>query len=99
MLIFHAQNAPRSRWTGSAARSEKRYPSPEESTVASVVDLSLVPPFFGLSARTVLAVSYRQAVASLPREADPADDVVILATWTARITRDYDARGADLVPS
>ena len=44
-----------------------------------------------------LDMSYRQAAASLPREADPADYVVILAVRTGRVTRDYDASGAYLV--
>ena len=42
-------------------------------------------------------MSYRQAVASLPREAAPADYVVILAVRTGRVTCDYDASGAYLV--
>ena len=33
----------------------------------------------------------------MPREADPADYVVILAVRTGRVTRDYDASGAYLV--
>ncbi len=44
-----------------------------------------------------LDMSYRQAAASLPREADPADYVVILAVRTGRVTRDYDASVAYLV--
>jgi hypothetical protein len=47
-----------------------------------------------------LDMSYRHAAASLPREADPADYVVIAgdaAVRTGRVTRDYDASGAYLV--
>ena len=42
-------------------------------------------------------MSYRQAAASLPREADPVDYVVILVVRTGRVIRDYDASGAYLV--
>ena len=41
---------------------------------------------------------YSAAATSLPRQADPADYVVILADWTGRVTRDYGASGAYLVP-
>lgn len=97
VLVFHAQNAA---FAVDRLNREvrERYPSPGELTVASVVDLSLVPPFFRPSARMALEMSYRQVAASLPREADPADYVVILADWTGRVTRDYGASGAYLVP-
>jgi hypothetical protein len=96
-LVFHAQNAS---FAVDRLNREvrQRYPSPGELTVASVVDLSLVPPFFRRSARMSLEMPYRQAAASLPREADPADYVVILADWTGRVTRAYGASGAYLVP-
>jgi hypothetical protein len=96
MLVFHAQNAA---FAVDRLNREvrERYPSPGELTVASVVDLSLVPPFFRPSARMALEISYRQAV-SLPSEADPADYVVILADLTGRVTHDYGASGAYLVP-
>ena len=75
VLVFHAQNAA---FAVDRLNREvrERYPSPGELTVASVVDLSLVPPFFRPSVRMALGMSYRQAVASLPREAAPTDYVV-----------------------
>jgi len=97
VLVFHAQNAA---FAVDRLNREvrERYPSPGELPVASVVDLSLVPPFFRRSARTALEMSYRRAASSLPREADPADYVVILADWTGRVTRDYGASGVYPVP-
>ena len=75
VLVFHAQNAA---FAVDRLNREvrERHPSPGELTVASVVDLSLVPPFFRPSARMALDMSYRQAAASLQRDADPADYVV-----------------------
>lgn len=97
VLVFHAHNAA---FAVDRLNREvrERYPSPEELTVASVVDLSLVPPFFRPLAQMVLETSYRRAARSLPPDADPADYVAILADWTGRVTRDYGATGAYLVP-
>ncbi len=65
MLVIHAHNAA---FAVDRLNREirERYPSPGEPTVASVVDLSLAPPFFRPSARMALEMSYRQAAASVP---------------------------------
>lgn len=97
MLVFHAQNAAFA-VDRLNREARERYPSPGELPVASLVDLSLVPPFFRRLDRMTLEMSYRQAATSLPRQADPADYVVILADWTGRVTRHYGASGAYLVP-
>jgi len=97
VLIFHARNAA---FAVDRLNREvrERHPSSGELTVASVVDLSVVPPLFRPPARMALEMSYRRAAASLPREAESADYVVILADWTGRVTREYGASGAYLVP-
>ena len=97
VLVFHAQNAA---FAVDRLNREvrQRYPEPGQLTVASVVDLSLVPPFFKPSAEMAMMASYRQAARSLPPWADPADYVTILPDWTGRVTRDYGASGAYLVP-
>ena len=97
MLVFRAHNAA---FAVVCLNREvlQRYPSPDELIIASVVDPSLVPPFFQPSARMALEMAYRQAAASLPREAGPADYVVLVAHWTGRVTRDYGASGAYRVP-
>jgi hypothetical protein len=97
VIVFHAQNSAVA--VNRLNREvRERFPSPEELTVASVVDLSLVPPFFRPSAEMAMNASYRQAARSLPPGTNPADYVAILPDWTGRVTRAYDATGAYLVP-
>lgn len=81
ILIFHAPNAA---FAVDRLNREvrERYPSPKELTVASVMDPSLVPPFFRPSARMALDASYRRAAAWPPPDADPAGYVVY--PWPTR---------------
>lgn len=92
ILVFHGQEtAPAARRVNLAVRA--RHPSPEEVVVASVLDLSLVPPVFVVSVGYMLENAYRDAVREyspgLPPGADPADYVLILADWTGRVGRRY----------
>lgn len=94
VLVFHGQEtAPAARAVNRAVRS--RHPSPEEVVVASVVDLSLVPPVFVVSVGYLLESAYREAARELPPGADPADYVLILADWSGRVGRRYGARRTD----
>ncbi len=62
VVVFYTQNAA---FAVDRLNREGRgrYPSLEELMVASVVDLSLVPPLFRPSVRMALEASYRQAAA------------------------------------
>jgi hypothetical protein len=97
VLVFHGQSA-----TFTVERLNRlvreRYPSAGEVVVASVADLSLVPPPFYLTARMALDYSYREGSQRVPEGSDPADYVVILGDWTGRVTRLYGASAAYLSP-
>lgn len=91
VLIFHLQGtAPTARAINRAVR--KHYPSPEEVLVASVIDLSIIPPFYWMTVSLVLGQAYQQASGELPLHTDPADYVVILPDWGGRVCRAYGAR-------
>lgn len=91
VLIFHLQGtAPTARQINCAVR--ERYPDPDEVLVASVIDLSIVPPLYWVTMSLVLGQAYEQAATELPSDADPADYVVILPDWSGRVSRDYDVR-------
>ena len=91
MLIFHLQGtAPTARDINRAVR--ERYPAPDDVLVASVVDLSIVPPVYWLSVSLVLNTAYATAAAELPPGTDPADFVVILPDWNGRVSREYGVR-------
>jgi len=91
VLIFHLQGtAPTARDINRAVR--ERYPSPEDVLVASVVDLSLVPPVYWLSVSLVLNTAYDTAAAELPPGTNAADYVVILPDWADLVSRKYGAR-------
>jgi hypothetical protein len=71
----------------------EKFPSPEDPLVASVIDLSFVPPFYWVAANIELDRAYREAARELPPEADPKQYVVILPDWTGSATRKF--RGAN----
>lgn len=91
VLIFHLQGtAPTARELNRAIR--ERFPDPEEVLVASVIDLSIVPPFYWLTVGVVLGDAYEQAARGLPPDVDPVDYLVILPDWGGRVSRDYGVR-------
>lgn len=91
VLIFHLQGtAPAAHEINRAVR--EIYPSPDEVLVASVIDLSIVPPVYWLSVSLVLNTAYDKAAAELPAGADPAEYVVILPDWAGLTSRKYGFR-------
>lgn len=94
VLIFHLQGtAPTAQEINHAVRA--RYPSPDEVVVASVIDLSFLPPVYWLTVGLVLSTAYEKAASELPGEVDPADYVVILPDWGGLVSREYGVRRTD----
>ncbi len=91
VLVFHLQGTARAaREINRAVRAH--YPSTEEVLIASVIDLSIVPPVYWLTVNFVLGNAYDQASRELPPDADPADYLIILPDWGGRVSRGYGAR-------
>ena len=91
VLIFHLQGtAPTAREINRAVRA--RFPNPGEVFVASVIDLSIVPPVYWMTVGLVLGTAYDQSARELPPGVDPADYLVILPDWGGRVSREYGAR-------
>lgn len=91
VLIFHLQGtAPTAQEINHAVRA--RYPSPDEVVVASVIDLSFLPPVYWLTVGLVLSTAYEKAASELPGEVDHADYVVILPDWGGLVSREYGVR-------
>jgi hypothetical protein len=89
VLIFHLQGtAPTAREINRAVRAY--HPDPEDVLVASVIDLSIVPPFYWMSVGLILGQAYDRAAGELPPDADPADYVVIFPDWGGLVSRQYD---------
>ncbi len=91
VLIFHSQN------TAHVAEQVNRavrelYPSHEDMVVASVVDLSLVPPIYWLTASMIIGQAYERAARKIPSGFDSADYVVILQDWGGLISRKFGVR-------
>ena len=96
VLIFHAQSTA---WTVERVNRavRERYPSSEEVVVASVVDLSLIPPLYWLTASLMVGQAYEKYAREVAREgppgADPAEYVLILQDWGGLISRRCGVRG------
>lgn len=101
VLVFHAQNTA---WAAEQVNRavRERYPSSEEVVVASVVDLSLVPPLYWLTARMMIGQAYEKAAREVAREGssgvDPAEYVLILQDWGGLISRRFGVRGVGRGP-
>jgi hypothetical protein len=94
VLVFHLQGtAPTARSVNRAVR--ERFADPEDVLIASVIDLSIVPPFYWMTVGLVLGSAYEQAARELPAGVDPEEYVVILPDWGGRVTRDYGIRRTD----
>ena len=94
VLIFHSQN------TAHVAEQVNRvvretYPSHEDVVVASVVDLSLVPSIYWLTASVMIGQAYERASREVPSDFDPADYVLILQDWGGLISRRFGVRGVN----
>ena len=91
VLVFHLQGtAPTARAMNRAVR--ERFPDPEEVFIASVIDLSIIPPLYWMTVGLVLNSAYEQAARELPPDVDPAEYLVILPDWGGRVSRDYGVR-------
>ncbi len=91
VLVFHLQGtAPTARGINHAVR--ERFPDPEDVLIASVIDLSIVPPLYWMTVGLVLGSAYEQATRELPPNVDPADYLVILPDWGGRVSRGYGVR-------
>jgi hypothetical protein len=55
--------------------------------VASVIDLSIVPPVYWISVSLILNQAYDRATDELPPDADPSEYVIILPDWNGRVSR------------
>ena len=94
VLIFHAQNtACAAEQVNRAVR--ERYPSSDEVVLAGVVDLSLIPPLYWLTASVMIGQAYEKAAREAPPGADPAEYVLILQDWGGLISRRFGVRGVE----
>jgi len=91
VLVFHLQGtAPTARAMNRAVRA--RFPDPEEVFIASVIDLSMVPPVYWMTVGLFLGAAHEQAARELPPNAEPADYLAILPDWGGQVSRDYGVR-------
>ena len=94
VLIFHSQNTAHVAEQVNRAVRET-YPSHEDVVVASVVDLSLVPSIYWLTASVMIGQAYERASREVPSDFDPADYVLILQDWGGLISRRFGVRGVN----
>ena len=94
VLIFHLQGtAPTARDINRSVRA--RHPSPDDVIVASVIDLSVVPPVYWMTVSLILNQAYDRAATELPPDYDPAEYVIILPDWGGLVSRKYDVRNTN----
>lgn len=90
VFVFHLQGtAPTAQEINHAVRT--RYASPEDVIVASIIDLSIVPPVYWMTVAMVLNSAYERARLELPSDVDPVEFIKILPDWNGAVNRAYGA--------
>ena len=90
-LIFHLQGtAPTAREMNRAVRV--RYPSTDDVLIASVIDLSIVPPVYWMTVGMVLNTAYERAAEEIPPGMDPSELVMICPDYGGFVSRRYGVR-------
>ncbi len=91
VLIFYSQNmAHVAELVNRAVR--ECYLSHEDVVVASVVDLSLVPPVYWLTASMMIGQAHERVAREIPSGFDSAGYVVVLQDWGGLISRKFGLR-------
>ena len=65
------------------------YPLHTDVLLVTVADMQVVPGLMRGVARGMMAGAYRTAAAEIPTGYDPADQLIILPDWEAKICRAY----------
>ena len=98
VLVFHA---PCTAWAAEGVNRavRERYPSSEDVVVAGVLDLSLIPSLYWLTASVMLGQAYEKAAREAAREGltevDPAGYPLVLQDWGGLMSRRFGMRGTD----
>ena len=93
VLLFHTQDtAEQAAKINSALRSMDKYRATDRLLIANVVDLRSVPKLFRNIAEKAMKDSYKQAVAALPQDSCPEDNVIILPDWDGHITKSLELK-------
>lgn len=73
------------------------YPSAAEVTLASVLDLTVVPRLLHRAVKPMLEQAYEQAAREMPAGYDPADYVFLLPDWNGALYKAFRVKNADKV--
>ncbi|MCB0229437.1 MAG: hypothetical protein KDI12_09825 [Anaerolineae bacterium] len=73
------------------------YPSATEVTLASVLDLTIVPRLLQRAVKPMLEQAYNQAANQMPQGYDPADYVFLLPDWDGTLHKAFRVKNADKV--
>lgn len=73
------------------------FPQPAQVTLASVLDMSMVPRLLQRAIKPMLEQAYDQAASEIPKEYDPADYVFLLPDWTGAVVKAYRAKNTGKV--
>jgi hypothetical protein len=64
-----------------------RWPTAERVQIANVVDLRKFPKIVRKVAETLMSNSYKQNAAGVPADRNPADYIIILPDWDAKVMK------------
>lgn len=86
ILIFHFRD------TADVARNlndiiRKKYPSPEELLIASVLDLHAIPKIGRGPTEAMIGREYKKAAGELNNDQKPEDIIIILPDWNGQMTK------------
>ncbi len=97
MLVFHDQNGV-DQVQAMQAAVRSRYADARQLSIASVVNMSVVPVFLRSTAESVMRAGYHKAATALPETLNAADYIIILLDWDGKVSKAYGARKVSKQP-
>lgn len=94
LLVFHSYQTAST--VAEVIRSvRQKYPLPEQTMIASVADMRVVPRLLRGTAKAFIKNAYNEASREMPAGQDPADHIVILADWEGALFDAYQVPRTD----
>ncbi len=88
LLLFADQHTGRST-QAVVERVRRVYPRAEQVIIALVIDARAVPRLFRGAAEGMMEREFRAAAATIPKEYNPAEHLILLPDWKGEVVRAY----------
>ena len=94
LLVFHSYQTVST--VADVIRAvRQKYPLPEQTLIAGVADLRVVPRLLRSTAKAFIKSAFNEASKEVPAGHDPADHIIILSDWDGALFNAYQVPRTD----